>query len=289
MSNKDKLQGFIFQEHAIRGAIVHMNDSYQEVLKRHPYPLAIRKVLGETLAVTALISSSLKHEGTLTLQVQTEGPLKLLVAQSNNQLQLRGLAQWEGSVETASFNHLLGNGKLAMTVSPKNRKQYQSIIPLSKGNLSASMSAYFQQSEQVPTSLYLLADDQQVGGILLQSLPNNSEEPEALKIFMDKIHTISPQDLFTLSNLEFLQHTFPEEPFELFDTQCVTFKCSCTIARMEKALLMYDRKEIQEILNHNKWVTVTCEFCNHSYNFEAEHVDQILSQTGTDNNESTKH
>jgi molecular chaperone Hsp33 len=277
MNYQDKLLSFIFKSHAIRGAFIQMNQSYQAILDRHPYPEKIKNILGETLAISVLLGASIKYEGHLTLQVRTDGPLTLLVAQCNNHLQVRGLAQWQGEIANMAFSSLLGKGKLVMTVTPKDKQQYQSIIPLTKGNLANSVSSYFQQSEQLPTAIILKTDENVVKGILLQAMPNNNFESDTNEL-LAALYRIPGEDVLTLSHEKLLEKYFPNEEIEFLNSRPISFNCSCSVPRMERALLTYDTKEIQQILKTDKEITVTCEFCNYSYHFDAADYARILAE-----------
>lgn len=116
MNDSDTLQRFVFENTAIRGEIVRLNTSYQAVLGKHNYPPSVRKLLGEALAIAALLSTTLKADGTLTLQIQASGPVTLVVAQANSLNQLRGLAHWKGDVSTESLMTAFGKGHLVITI-----------------------------------------------------------------------------------------------------------------------------------------------------------------------------
>jgi hypothetical protein len=98
MSSNDELQRFVFEGAGVRGAVVHLDASWHAVLERHPYPPAVQRPLGQALAAAVLLSSTIKFEGALILQVQAEGPLRTLVVQATDQRTLRGLAHWDGDV-----------------------------------------------------------------------------------------------------------------------------------------------------------------------------------------------
>src|SRR5260221_7552189 len=98
MSNHDTRQRFIFEDANVRGELVNLTTSFQTIITQHLYPLAIKQILGETLVAACLLSGIIKTKGRLTVQFQGEKPLKLLMAQCNHKSEVRGLAQWEGSL-----------------------------------------------------------------------------------------------------------------------------------------------------------------------------------------------
>jgi len=80
-ADPDFLYRFLFEQFPVRGELIHVNAAWQELLNRADYPAPVAQVLGEALAATALLAASIKLEGRLTLQIQSEGPLSLLVVQ----------------------------------------------------------------------------------------------------------------------------------------------------------------------------------------------------------------
>ena len=98
MYDRDSLQRFLFEHLPIRGELVHLDASWQEVLRRHEYPEPIRNLLGEMLTAVTLLSSTLKFEGSLIMQLQGKGPVSLAVVECTSDNNLRGMALWEGDI-----------------------------------------------------------------------------------------------------------------------------------------------------------------------------------------------
>jgi molecular chaperone Hsp33 len=155
----------------IRGRIVRLGPLVDRVLTSHNYPEPVSRILGEALALTAMIGSALKFEGRFTLQTQAKGPVHLLVADyetpdaDHPYGRLRGYAQMDearldaaiaaGTVTTAD---LLGEGYLALTIDQgADMERYQGIVGLDARGLSASAHEYFASSEQVATTIHLAA------------------------------------------------------------------------------------------------------------------------------------
>ncbi|MFL6652447.1 MAG: Hsp33 family molecular chaperone HslO, partial [Sulfurifustaceae bacterium] len=111
----DNLQRFVFEDAPIRGEIVRLDATYRAVLDRRDYPPAVREVLGEMMAASALLASTLKFEGKLIMQIQGGGPIKLLMAECTDSGAMRALAQWHGDVEPAPLEALVGGGKFVIT------------------------------------------------------------------------------------------------------------------------------------------------------------------------------
>ncbi|MFA5494489.1 MAG: Hsp33 family molecular chaperone HslO, partial [Porticoccaceae bacterium] len=173
MPHNDQLHRFIFDNSDVRGEIVSLADSYQNVLDNGNYPTLINELLGELLAAAGLLSATLKFDGVITLQARGDGDLTLLMADCTRHNALRGIARLaEGAdPEVRDLRQLLGNGHLAITIDPADGERYQGIVPLEKETLNACLEDYFNLSEQLPTRLWLFADGQRAGGLLLQALP----------------------------------------------------------------------------------------------------------------------
>lgn len=280
MSEHDILQRFLFEESNIRGVIVRLRASYQAVSDRHPYPNLIKELVGEALTAVALLSSTIKFEGLLTLQTQGDGPVSLLVAQSNEQFHLRGLAKWEG--EITSLEQALGEGNLAITITPKQGERYQGVVKITSRSLAKTIEDYFQQSEQIPTCLMLSADENIAAGFLLQKMPDSMSLTQ--QDFWDHIvhltRTLKATELLNLPNQEILHRLYHEENVRLFDAEPVSFRCSCTVERMENAIRLFGYQEALDILKTHKQVVVSCEFCNRHYSFDKVDIERIFAGGG---------
>jgi molecular chaperone Hsp33 len=273
----DSLQRFVFEHSNIRGELVRLRDCYRTAYEKHPYPPNVRYFLGETLAASALLSATIKYSGNLTLQVQGEGPLHLLVAQSNHQLDLRGLAKWHGEEVPKEFAKAAGDAYLAITITPEMGERYQGIVKIEENSLSKNLETYFKQSEQLPTRILLASNDQEAAGLLLQVLPKEEENHVELWEQAQKImENLSTEALLNMPNQWLLQQFSDLQDVRFYQPQPLQFHCSCTIPKMERALQFYGYEEVQDILKTHRYVTVTCEFCHQHYDFDPVDVGRIF-------------
>lgn len=147
----------------VAGRLVRLADVSDDILARHDYPEPISRVLGEALALTAMLGSALKLEGRLVLDARTNGVLRSLAVNYEAPGRLRGYASYDAArlAELGPSAHaeasLLGTGHLAMTIEPgAGRDSYQGVVALDGGTLSDAAEIYFRQSEQLPTFLRLV-------------------------------------------------------------------------------------------------------------------------------------
>jgi len=291
MDDADALRRFMFEDAPVRGEIVRLEESWRALLTRQDYPPAVRAVLGEAMAASALLASTLKFDGLLTLQIQGEGALNLLVAQCASDLTIRGLAKWRGDDPRGTLAELTGGGRLAITIERrKRRERYQGIVLADTGTLAACIEAYFAQSEQLPTRLWLAADGDVAAGMLLQQMPGDDagehaaeqQSPgaggaEAWRRAALLADTLSPEELLSVGSTELLRRLFHEEKVRLADRRPVRFRCSCTRDRVESALRLLGRAELADLLSAEGQIEVRCEFCNKAYALDAVDMEQLLA------------
>ena len=176
---------FVFEGGDVRGAVVDLDHTWREVLKRHAYPLHVRSLLGQAMAAGALLSSTLKFDGTLVLQTRAandKAPVRLMVVECNADLAMRATARLgdafaqaggaEG-LDTQSLADLVGDGKLVITLDPRedDKSAYQGVVPLAGADLGAALENYMLRSEQLETRIFLAADERRAAGLLIQKMP----------------------------------------------------------------------------------------------------------------------
>lgn len=286
MSGGDALRRFMFEEFPMRGQLVRLEDSWREVLARQEYPPAVRSLLGEAMAASVLLASTLKFDGLLTLQIQGEGVLSLLVVQCSSDLAVRGLAKWEGDDPQGSLAELTGHGRLAITIERRTgRERYQGIVLADTDTLATCLDGYFAQSEQLPTRLWLAADGSGAAGMLLQQLPVVEDRSEDDADSWRRVgllgDTLRPEELLGLEPRQLLRRLFHEDDLRLADERAVSFRCSCTRERVESALRLLGRDELDELLAGEGRIEVRCEFCNAAYELDRVDVARLLVDQDT--------
>ena len=296
MHDRDTLQRFMFEHLPIRGELAHHADSWQEVLRRHDYPEPVRNLLGEMLTAVVLLSSTLKFEGSLIMQLQGKGPVTLAVAECTSDNSLRGMALWEGDISDDSFVALVRGGVLAITIDPEFGERYQGVVDISRGSLAEAIEDYMSRSQQIESRLWLKADEQRTAGMLLQLMPadidefaTDHEDADAWNRITYLAATLHTDELMQLSFEELLYRLFHEEEVRIFEKQLVSFRCSCTHERVRDMLRMLGREEVQSILQEQDKVGVHCQFCNHYYEFDAVDAEMLFAADITRPPPPTRH
>jgi molecular chaperone Hsp33 len=284
MRDRDCLHRFVFEGLPIRGHLVHLDASWRALIEHCKYPPAIRDTLGEAVAASLLLAATIKFEGSLSLQLQGDGPVHLMLAQCTSGLGVRGLARYrepgpDGSGALAMF----GAGNLTVTLEDDDRTQrYQGIVPVSGERLAESLQVYFENSEQLPTRLWLHADERGASGMLLQRLPD-ADGPDVtdtwnrMQLLGD---TLTPAELGELAHSEILHRLFNEDDVRLFDPAPVYFRCRCSRERVAGMLRSLGEQETRSVLLERGDVEVSCDFCNKTYVFDAVDVEQLFAPAG---------
>src|SRR3989338_160045 len=198
MLNTDSVQKFMIENHHVRGVIVHLTKSYHQILSQHDYPPIIQKYLGEVLVASALMMETIKLNGRMTIQFQSEGAIQLLVAQINSDGHLRGLAQWDSSVVESELVNGFDKGELVITIFQKGQdRPMQGIVSLENRTISEALTFYFLQSEQLPTTFSLAVTDQYAVGMLLQLMPQerSDDHKASWEAISKRLREINPAEI----------------------------------------------------------------------------------------------
>ncbi len=280
----DQLQRFIFDNTDIRGEITRLDKSYQDTVSNHNYPEVVAHLLGEFLAAATLLSATLKFEGTLTLQARSEGEIPLIMAEASSDHKIRAIAREADAATSTEFTKLLADGQLIITVDPKQGQRYQGIVALEGNNLSECLEAYFLQSEQLSTRVWLASNRQQAVGMMLQELPP-SEAIEASQRQQDWQHmtklaeTLTAEELLSLPFDELLYRLYHQEQVRMFEPSTMAFQCSCSETRTLNALRTLGREELDSIIAEAGAIDINCEFCHQHYSFDSNAISQLFEPT----------
>ncbi|WP_393949000.1 Hsp33 family molecular chaperone HslO [Kluyvera intermedia] len=280
MTQHDQLHRYLFENHAVRGELVTVSETLEQILDGHSYPQPVKNVLSELLVATSLLTATLKFDGDITVQLQGDGPMSLAVINGNNHQQLRGVARVQGDIpEDADLKTLVGNGYLVITISPAEGERYQGVVGLEGDTLAACLEDYFQRSEQLPTRLIIRTGESDgkpaAGGMLLQVMPAQNAQPEDFEHLATLTDTIKAEELFTLPANDVLWRLYHEEEVTLYEPQDVEFKCTCSRERCADALRTLPDEEINSILAEEGEIDMHCDYCNSHYVFNAMNIAEI--------------
>ncbi|WDR07007.1 Hsp33 family molecular chaperone [Devosia rhodophyticola] len=305
----DAVVPFTLDQLDTRGRAVRFGDALDTILSRHDYPALVARLLGEAVALAALIGSSLKFEGRFILQTQTDGPVNLIVVDFDAPDGLRGYARFDQDALVAAAEagrttpgELLGKGHLAMTIDQgEHTERYQGIVALDGNSLEEVAHTYFVQSEQIPTMVRLTVaeftrkgDERphwRAGGVLIQHLPDhgesvvrdlpgdgdldNSDKEEADSWTQAKALLATLEDVELadpdLSPERLLFRLYHETGVRVFPPLPMVERCTCSADRIEDMLATSFTDADRDEMAVDGEIEVVCEFCSTAYHFSPHH------------------
>lgn len=285
----DQLHRYLFNQAHVRGELVRLESSYQSILDSYAYPPVIQQLLGELMAATSMLTATLKFEGDIALQLQSDGPVNYAVVNGTHHQQLRGVARWDESLAElpSDFSQLFQKGVLVITITPTDGERYQGMVALDKPTLAECIESYFQQSEQLATKVILrtqqTANNAKACGMFLQILPTSSQATDTADTGFEHLasltDTIKDEELFNLPAEDILYRLYHQEEIEVYAPADVIFKCTCSRERSANALAAVEKSELLDIVATEGAIKMNCQYCHTEYRFDEIDVHSIHAGT----------
>ncbi len=287
----DKLHRFLLENLHVRGEWVKLDTAWQAILETSSYPKPIQAILGEATAAIALLAASLKFKGSLVLQMNDTYPVNMFVVQAKSDGSVRAIARWDGGIgDHATFDDLFRgkseqpphpqSGSMVISVEQEDsRERYQSIIALQGNSIADTLSAYFEQSEQLPTHFFLSANDERAAGFMLQSLPSEFKS-EGWNHALTLAKTITDDELLGLTVKELLHRLYHDQDLRLYDPENIHFKCTCSQQKIDNMIRSLGEKEADSVIEEKGNISIDCQFCNQRYELDAIDVRRVFTEIG---------
>lgn len=288
MSVQDQLHRYLFENVAVRGELVNVSHTWQEIVRNHDYAEPVKTLLGELLVATSLLTATLKFDGDITVQLQGDGPLTLAVINGNNRQELRGVARVKESAEIApgsTLKEMTGNGYLVITITPEKGERYQGVVGLEADTLAGCLEDYFMRSEQLPTRLFIRTTEQGAAGILLQVLPAQETSQDDFNHLAMLTETVKAEELITLPANDVLWRLYHQEEATVYDPLPVMFKCTCSRQRCGEVLKTLPESEVDEILEEDGKIDMHCDYCGTHYVYDAVDIAAIRNESVSDSDQ----
>jgi molecular chaperone Hsp33 len=288
----------------IRGRVVRLGPVIDDILSRHDYPDTVSGLLAQSVALAALLGSTLKFDGKFILQTKTDGPVNMLVADFVSPNGIRGVVRFnkqsvEDAGRLATETELMGEGYLAMTVDQgSDMERYQGIVPLGAGTLADAAHTYFAQSEQIPTRLHIFAgpvmqrgeklSHWRAGAVLIQHLPreggvspvvfSSGDAPEGseddvvenddwvkARLLLDTVESHELLDP-TLSAEDLLYRLYHEDGVTVYPETKLARHCTCSRETVSTMIKGFGPDDRAAMVEGDA-IKVVCEFCSTPYVF----------------------
>lgn len=300
MLSDDMVLPFRTDRSGVIGRLVRLGPAVDSILSHHDVPVAVAQVLGEAVALTALLGKSLKFDGKLIVQTKTDGILDFLVINYEAPGRVRGYVRYDkkrfaeashdGAIDSDA---LLGTGHLAITIDPgEEMERYQGIVELSGTGLAEAALTYFQQSEQLPSFISLAVARHyqagewhwRAGGLMLQNLAREGgrragaqddevfiedDDEDAWERTRILASTVEDHELLdpTLEPERLLYRLFHEEGVRALPRSRIEAYCRCSRERVEAFLRSFGADDLADMREPDGSISVTCEFCAQTYRF----------------------
>jgi len=286
MSQHDHLSKFLLQDRSARIIAVQIDQVWQTAQIHQTACEVVRSLLGELIAAATLLTANLKFDGSLLLQLQGNGVVKLIVVECRQDMSLRATIKLnhEPKEDQTGLQALLnadGEGRFSVILNPPRdnpgRQPYQGIVPLSADTVAEVLQDYMRQSEQLETRIWLAASPDRLGGLLLQRMPHDGgkqlDPAQDLAASWDHAqalcNTITTPELIEAGSTTLLHRLFWETPVVGLESANITWRCGCDRERVAAMLRSLGHDEIDDIVAEQGRVEVTCEFCGTPYRFDA--------------------
>lgn len=266
---------FDFGDKPLRGAAVRLGPQWQAWARQLGHPLPLTRLLGQAAAASVMMASHLKFEGKMNLQIQGGEGLALLLSQVTHDLRQRATIRLaDGAQPDQDWATLSHGGRLAVIIDADKRDQrYQAVVPAGEDSLAANLVDYFDQSEQLPTRLWLAANADVAAGIMIQQMPAESERgAPPLEVFETAAvlgQTCTDDELLSLAPQALVHRLFATEGAEVRDARDVTVACQCSRDRIANVILSLGEADIRDLVEERGEVEAHCDFCRQRYVYSA--------------------
>ena len=247
---------------------------------------------GRALTAAALMGNMQKVEnGSMTLQIKGDGPIGSIVCVSDATGNVRGyvvnpnvplVEKHPGKLDVGAT---VGAGTLTVIRDLQMKEPYIGSIELISGEIADDVTAYFVQSEQIPTAcaLGVLVDtDQSVkvaGGYLIQLLPGAPDETiDVVENGIRRAGAVTTMLEQGMTPEDILGAVCGDLGVVFMETTPVEYRCYCSRERVEAALISLGRKELTEIMEEGKTFPVECQFCDTVYEFTPADIADLLKK-----------
>jgi len=306
-TSDDRVLPFSTVKSRALGRIVRLGPLIDKLLSNHDYPDNVSEVLGQAVALAAMLGTTLKFDGNLIIQTKTDGPIGMLVVNFETPGRIRAyagfdkekIARADASAATArgDYGRLLGKGYLALTIDPgRDMERYQGIVGLNNQDLASAALQYFRQSEQLPTFIHLAVAKVQTksacgkgwqwraGGLLVQHVTalggrkHETDDDDSLLGDEDDhwrrvkylAQTIEDHEILdpTLQPERLLYRLFHEEGVRVSKARPLEAFCRCSQERIQALFHSFTQEDLADLRDNNGNIIVTCEFCNSAYYYK---------------------
>ena len=273
------IRRFLFKDLDIRGQHLSIDTAWQAMIQDRGYSKQVRQLFGELSALASMLANGMKHKGKLTMQVQGNGIVSLLLVEVTHDLQIRGMVRVNGAIaDESSFDQILGEGQIVVTLyNAQTDHSFQSLVPKNANGLVQTFEDYFTQSEQLDSKLWVSSTKDNLSAMLIQKMPDSrSNDEEDWHRISALSGTITDVELCDLDAEQLLHRLFHEETVQLFTQEQVDYECQQDRSRFEKIIFDLGEKDARDLLQEQGEISIHNEICNEHLFFNEQDLDRIF-------------
>lgn len=277
----------------VKAVAVTGKDMVERARQIHKTLPVATAALGRTLMAASMMGDMLKEkDGSVTLQIKGGGPLGAITAVSDSRGNPRGYLQngqvdiprkYQGKLDVGTA--VGSSGSLTVMKDMGLKEPYIGSVQLVSGEIAEDITAYFVESEQVPTAcaLGVLVDkDQSVaaaGGYLVQLLPGADESViQRLEESIARLGPVTDALHGGADAVQLLGRVLEGQEPELLERRPVAYKCYCSRERVSRAIISMGKEEMQSLIEEQGGAELTCQFCDKVYRFTKEDLQELLEE-----------
>ncbi len=273
-------------------AAVDASDIVFTAQRLHKTTPAATAALGRLLCAGSLMGIGLKQDrAKLTLQVNGNGPLRTVVVVADSRGNVKGYVGNPDCpteyYQNGKINVSAGVGKygtLGVIRDYGSRDPYIGRVPLVSGEIAEDITSYFATSEQIPTvcALGVLIDKEDgkvllAGGLLIQLLPGADDSTiDKLEKNISQLEPVTTMFAKGMSILDICKTALAGFEVEVLDEKPVNYVCGCSREKIESYFSGLPNDELRECLSKDGKAEVNCQFCNKTYIFSKQDIDEII-------------
>lgn len=260
-------------------SVLETTELVNKAIKIHSLKGREAELLGDLLTCCAYMSGCLKSErGAVSITVKSaEGEGSASVS-GDKDMHIRGYVD-------GSCRHSLRGGSLTVIKDDGFFRPFVGACEAAGDDVSAIMSYYFHQSEQIPTavSVGVKLDGEgrcvAAGGVVMQLLPGTSEAnvkraEERMQAFSDPASVIEKYGAEGVVR-NFFGEDIDEKGLYLLHPDYI---CNCSRKKIEDVILPLGREELLKICEEQGAVSVHCHYCNTDYTFDKDDIQKLFDK-----------
>ena len=282
----------ITSDGCVTAMAVDTTDIVNEAVRLHETSAVVSAALGRLLTAASMMGSALKSSvGSVTLRISGDGPIGSVVAVSDSNGNVRGYVgnnvveiplNPKGKLDVGGA---IGEGNLYVLKDLGMKEPYNGVIPLVSGEIAEDITAYFAESEQIPTvcALGVLVNPdlsiKAAGGYIIQLLPTADDEIiDKVEKSIEKIQPITTLLSNGMSLEDIVKTTLNLFDVEVLDESNVEYKCTCSHKRTKKVLMTLGADDLEKLASESEVTSVNCHFCNSVYEFTSSEIKELIKK-----------